>query len=232
MVYFDNGGQFRNSVMHQSCSKLDVKLLFTKTYHPESKGKIERFNGTIEHFLSEVELDSLNITDLESLNKRFQAWVDIRYSNKEHSGIKKTPQEAYNDPSQPPQRFISEDEVYKAFLRTDSRKVDKSGCFSFDNRLFEMENGMTMVGRRVHFFFDPSDREKLWVDIPGHDITLAKPLNIKERAAPRPKLPPNIGKVDTTTSRVLEAAQKLHDAKNDSLKQAINFRELENKTND
>ena len=62
-LYFDNGGEFRNRWMERICAKLGIKLLFCKPYTPESKGKIERFNRTVEAFYAEASLQSLTTLD-------------------------------------------------------------------------------------------------------------------------------------------------------------------------
>jgi transposase InsO family protein len=67
-VYFDNGSQFRSKWMSRTCSKLGTRLLFTKPYSPEAKGKVERFNRTVDSFLSEVAIDKPQT--LERLNEQ------------------------------------------------------------------------------------------------------------------------------------------------------------------
>jgi transposase InsO family protein len=42
--------------MERACAVLGIKLLFAKPYSPESTGKIERFNRTVESFLDEAAL--------------------------------------------------------------------------------------------------------------------------------------------------------------------------------
>ncbi|MGL4337980.1 MAG: DDE-type integrase/transposase/recombinase, partial [Turicibacter sp.] len=56
-VYFDNGKQYRNKQMIHICSELGVKLLYTRPYSPEAKGKVERFNREVDRFLDETKLE-------------------------------------------------------------------------------------------------------------------------------------------------------------------------------
>lgn len=51
---FDNGKQYRTKVMERACAKLEIRLLYTRPYSAESKGKIERFNRTLDSFLAEI----------------------------------------------------------------------------------------------------------------------------------------------------------------------------------
>jgi putative transposase len=61
--------------MSRTCSKLGTRLIFTKTYSPEAKGKIERFNRVIDSFLGEAALEKPQT--LERLNELFQSWLTV-----------------------------------------------------------------------------------------------------------------------------------------------------------
>ena len=43
-IVTDNGTEFKNSVMETLCQNLNIKHIFTSTYHPEGNGKTERFH--------------------------------------------------------------------------------------------------------------------------------------------------------------------------------------------
>ena len=53
-VYFDNRKQYRTKIMERACAKLDIRLLFARPYDAESKGKMKRFNRTIDSFLAVI----------------------------------------------------------------------------------------------------------------------------------------------------------------------------------
>lgn len=72
-VYFDNGKQYRTKWMERACAILGIKLLFAKPYSPESTGKIERFNRTVDSFLDEVALE--NCKALLDYNRYFKVWI-------------------------------------------------------------------------------------------------------------------------------------------------------------
>nr|WP_245632909.1 DDE-type integrase/transposase/recombinase [Alicyclobacillus kakegawensis] len=76
-VYFDNGKQYRTRWMVRTCSKLGIRLLYTKPYAAESKGKVEKFNRTVDSFLSEIVLDKPQT--LEQLNQKFNVWLSECY---------------------------------------------------------------------------------------------------------------------------------------------------------
>jgi transposase InsO family protein len=55
-LYVDNGKIFVSQWFRLACAKLHIRHLNTKAYSPESKGKIERWNRTVEEFLQEARL--------------------------------------------------------------------------------------------------------------------------------------------------------------------------------
>jgi len=79
-LYFDNGGEFRNKWMERVCAKLGIKLLFCKPYSPESKGKIERFNRTLDAFFAEAALQ--NLSTLGGYNRYLNVWISECYHKK------------------------------------------------------------------------------------------------------------------------------------------------------
>ena len=47
----DNGGEFKNSILDQYLSKINVRHIFGSPYHPQSQGSVEAYNRTIQDFL-------------------------------------------------------------------------------------------------------------------------------------------------------------------------------------
>ena len=58
-VYFDNGSEYRNKWMQTTTGLLGIKLMYTKPYSPESKGKSEVFHHQVDRFLSEAKLEKI-----------------------------------------------------------------------------------------------------------------------------------------------------------------------------
>ena len=48
----DNGGEFKNSLLEQYWSKVNVRQIFGSPYHPQSQGSVEAYNRTIQIFLT------------------------------------------------------------------------------------------------------------------------------------------------------------------------------------
>ncbi|MCL2644960.1 MAG: DDE-type integrase/transposase/recombinase [Betaproteobacteria bacterium] len=221
-LFFDNGKQFRNKWMERACAILGVKLIFTAPYSPESKGKIERFNRTLDSFLDEADLKQAR--SLSEFNDLFHVWIAECYHNKEHSGIGQTPETAYKS-SKTPLRFLPADTVAKAFLRLEQRKVDKSGCISFHGRKYEV--GVVYIGRTVDVVYDPADISVLTVEDNHFNTSFRiKELVIGEHTGPRPKLPEYMTPTKPLTSRLLDEKQKRYDQRQLSAKRAISYTQI------
>ncbi|MCL1985404.1 MAG: DDE-type integrase/transposase/recombinase [Betaproteobacteria bacterium] len=221
-VYFDQGKQFKNKWMNRACAVLGVKLLFAKPYSPESTGKIERFNRTVDSFLDEAALK--NCKTLDDYNRYFNVWLAECYHTRVHGGLKgATPEIAYKT-SKAPLRFVSPETVASAFMRVETRKVDKSGCISFCGKKYEVS--ALLAGRTVDVAYDPNDIQTLTVEHDGK-AWLAQELKIGEHTGPRPKLPKTMLPALPGTSRLLDEKEKRHTARRDAARRAIRYSGLE-----
>jgi len=213
--------------MERACIILDIKLIFTAPYSPEAKGKIERFNKTLDSFLVEAELK--NPQSLDDINALFNVWLAECYHNKEHAGINTTPDMAYKS-SKTPLRFVAADTVAKAFLCLEKRKVDKAGCISFKGKKYEV--GLVYIGRTVDIVYDPADISTLTVE----DNSLGTSFRITEltigtHSGPRPKLPEHFSDIRPTTSRLLDEKLKRYDQHQLSAARAISYAQINKSEN-
>jgi transposase InsO family protein len=221
-VYFDNGKQYRTKWMERACAVLGIKLLYAKPYSPESTGKIERFNRTVESFLDEVCLKRCKT--LEDFNHHFSVWLSECYHNKKHGGLDGAkPEIAYKN-SKSPLRFVSPETVASAFMRVEQRKADKSGCINFGGKKYEV--GILLIGRTVDVVYDANDIQTMTVEYDGKSQRVNE-LKIGEHTGPRPKLPKSMLKALPGTSRLLDAKSKQHAQKQEVIRRAIRYNGLE-----
>ena len=217
-VYFDQGKQYRNKWMQRACAILEIKLMFAKPYSPESTGKVERFNRTVESFMDEAALKYCKT--LDDYNKFFNVWLTECYHTREHGSLKGlSPEIAYKS-SKSPLRFASPEAVASAFMRVETRKVDKSGCISFSGKKYEVS--ALLVGRTVDVAYDPNDIQTLTVEYEG-DSWRVKELQIGEHTGPRPKLPKSMLPALPGTSRLLDEKEKQHVNRQDVVRRAIRY---------
>ena len=203
-LYFDNGKQYRSRQMARIGAKLGIRIVYTKPYAPEAKGKVERFNRVVDDFLAEAALERPQT--LQRLNELFQVWLTECYQTRAHSAVPDhpSPEAAFRaDPE--PLRWVSIDDLATAFQRVDTRKVDKAGCISFLGQKYEV--GLAWIGQTVDVVYDPQSPTDITIEVAGHAPWTVHPLVIGEHAGRRPALPDHLGPTPATQSRVLRAAE-------------------------
>jgi transposase InsO family protein len=221
-VYFDNGKQFRNRWMQRACAKLNIRLLFAKPYSPESTGKPERWNRTVDSFLAEAKLKKLST--LDSYNYYLKVWLQESYHCRMHAGIKDTPENAFQA-SKTPLRFADAEIVADAFLMCETRKVDKSGCVRFDNKLYDV--GIPLIGQKVDVVFDPSNTSAISVEHRATGYTVhVKALVIGPHVGKRPKLPDTLLAKPCSTSRLLDLKEQEYHKNRDAIARAIRYSDI------
>ena len=217
-VYFDNGKQYRTKWMERACAMMGIKLLFAKPYSPESTGKIERFNRTVDSFLDEVALKGCKT--LEAFNQYFKIWLQECYHTRKHGGLHDSSPEVAYKSARSPLRFVSPETVAKAFLRVEQRKVDKSGCIQFAGKRYEL--GVLYIGQTVEVAYDPNDIRTLTVEHAGTSLRVDE-LHIGVHTGPRPKLPKSMLPALPDTSRLLDVKEKQHAARQETVRRAIRY---------
>jgi len=221
-VYVDNGAEFVSRWMRIGCARLGIRHLRTKPYSAESKGKIERFNLTVEEFLREASL--MKIESLSHLNSVYRAWLDEGYQHGEHKGIGNyTPMQAFQK-DEKRIRFATPEECYDAFLHEETRTVDKAGCFSLSGITFEA--GVAFIRKKVDVRFDPFDLSVVEVWHGGAKRLEAKPIAIGEfvGSTPTQKTATEIGR-----SRLLDIYVKENDKRR---KNAVGILRFDSKGDD
>jgi putative transposase len=227
-VYFDNGKQYRTKWMGRTCAKLGIRLLFAKPFSPESKGKIERLNAEVQKFLNEVSLEKPKT--LDKLNTWFRVWLSECYQNKPHSalGEKISPETAYNS-DRKALRFVDPEILANAFLHSEDRKVDKSGCISFVGKKYEV--GLTFIGRTVQVVYDPADITVLTIEYEGQTPWQVREMIIGERSGKRPTLPEYMQPEAADSSRLLRGAQTKHTERKAQVSPAVSYRTVRKEGN-
>jgi len=156
-IYVDNGKIFTSTWLQLACAKLNIRHLKARPYNAEAKGKVERFNRTVENFLAELSLQKAQT--LEELNRLFSAWLCEGYNNKPHSALDgKTPAEVFASDTAP-LRFHNIEILRDAFLHEAERRVDKTGCFNLNGKLYD--TGAEWMRKKITVRFDPFNLEEI-----------------------------------------------------------------------
>ena len=216
-LYFDNGSQYKNQWMKRACGILGIRLIYAKPRNPQGKGKQERFNHTLDAFLEEISLCLPG--SVEELNVKFNAWLSECYHSVVHSALGTTPEIAFKSDSMPP-HFLDSAVLARAFLHSEQRKADKSGCISFGGNKYDM--GVRFADRTVDVVYDPANVEMLTIEVKGELPFPVHKLQIGEHVAPRPaRMKPE--RIEANHSRLLDAAVKANQKKELSRVRAISY---------
>ena len=203
-IYVDNGKQYRSEWLGKACDRLGIRLLFAKPYAPEGKGKIEAFNRTVDAFLAEAALDKPQT--LQALNDSFELWLKEHYHKRPHTGLDGlTPEVAFRSDKRA-LRFADARDLAEAFLHTETRKVDKTGCISFEGQKYEV--GMQLMGRKVEVRYDPTWTDEVEIRHKDFESFKAKIQVIGTNCGARQSLPEGVGPLKVRGSRLLEALNK------------------------
>lgn len=219
-IFVDNGKQYKSKWLSQACANLGIRLLSSRPYHPEGKGKVEVFNRHMEKFISEAVMKKpANIAEYNDL---LRIWLDVYYHMKPHSGLGGiSPASAFGTDSRP-LKFASAQQLRDAFLHTETRQVDKIGCVSFQGSLYEV--GLAYIGRKVDIRFDPSWTEEVEVIYGQSEPFIAKKLVIGENCGVTRELPEYMRTTPAQTSRMLDALKKEHEQTHRSSEIATSFK--------
>ena len=221
-IFVDNGKQYRSEWMKKACAKLWIRLLFAKPYHPEGKGKIEFFNRRMDAFLSEVALDK--VETLEQLNQKLDLWINEYYHKNPHYGLGGiSPETAFRTDTRP-LSFLDVKVCMEAFLHTEEREVDKSGCISFSGKKYEV--GLQLMGRKVEVWFDPTWTDEVEIHHKDFEPFKVKELTIGANCGARASLPECYQTTTATSSRLLDGLQKLSEGKQKRTTIATSFRKV------
>jgi transposase InsO family protein len=200
-IFCDNGRQFRSKWLSRACDKLGVRLLTAKPYHPEAKGKVEKFNSEVDRFLAEAVLKKP--ADINEYNDLLKLWIDEYYSKHAHSGLGGISPATKFETDTRPLRFVSAEKLRDAFLRREDRRVSKVGCVSFEGTQYEV--GLQYIGRTVEVAYDPTWTNEIEIHCDGQLPFIAKRLQISENCGVRQELPEHMKPIATNTSRLLDA---------------------------
>jgi putative transposase len=175
-LYVDNGKIFISQWLRLACAKLRIHHLNTRAYSPEAKGKIERFNRSVDEFLREAYLEKPQT--LESLNTLFRVWLSEGYNHRVHSALQgKSPAQAFTLDTKS-LRFASPETLRDAFLWEKTPKVDKTGCISLNGLCYEV--GIEFIRKNILVRYDPFDLSQIEVWFGGQKKKIVSPASIGE----------------------------------------------------
>jgi putative transposase len=196
--FVDNGSAFTSGAFHRTLAVLKIGIVHSRPGQPASRGKVERFFGTVRtQFLVEVEARG-GARDLAELNELFGAWLEGVYHRSRHSETGETPLARMMRGRS--LRRPSPAELHDAFLWSASRTVDRrtASVAMFGNH-YEVDPAL--AGARVELVFDPFELSEIEVRFQGRPMGKAVPRVIRRHTHPAaradtPEAPPKPSGID------------------------------------
>jgi putative transposase len=150
VFYCDNGAPFSNAWLARSCGVLGIRLVHSRPYSPEGRGKQERLNRYIrEAFLAEA--THRGIESLDQLNDLFAAWAERIANRREHAETGQAPIERFEAGGPP--RQADPARLREAFRWSVTRKVTRTATVPLEGNAYAVDPALT--GRRVELRYDP-----------------------------------------------------------------------------
>lgn len=162
-IIIDNGPAYRAKTLQAVCARLHIYLVYCRPYHPEGKGKLEKWHRTVRaQFLAEINMKQ--IAGLNDLNARLWVWLEKLYHTRVHSGLDGlTPLQRYQQDlnSIRPLGRLAE-QLDDLFLHRHTRKVRKDGTVSYEGKRFEVPYEHS--GSTISLVVDPLTRQPVGIE--------------------------------------------------------------------
>ena len=172
-LYVDNGAPYANAALERSCAVLGIRLIHSRPYAPQGRGKQERLNRFIrERFLTEAEAHG--IASFTELNDRFMAWSEQVCNTRQHAETGQAPIARFT--SQGPLPSVEPALLREAFRWSVLRRVTRTASISLAGNHYSVDP--SLIGRRVELRFDPENLTRLDVFWEGRPVGQAIPFII------------------------------------------------------
>ena len=179
VLYADNGAPFANAWLNRTCAVLGVRLVHSKPYSPEGRGKQERANRYIrDAFLTEA--THVGIDSLDELNDRFIAWVVQIANRRIHAETNEAPIDRFERAG--PHRTVDLDRLRDAFRWSITRKVTRTATVPLEGNAYAVDPAL--VGRRVELRYQPEDLTRIDVYLDGKPAGVATPFVTRRHVHP------------------------------------------------
>ena len=187
ILYCDNGAPFANAWLARTCAVLGIRLVHSKPYSPQGRGKQERLNRWIrEAFLAEA--CHQGIESLDALNDLFAAWAGQVANRRVHAETGQAPIDRFTAGG--PHRQAAPALLADAFRWSVTRRVTRVATVPLEGNSYAVDPAL--VGRRVELRYDPENLARIDVFLDGKPAGAAVPFVIGRHVhrAVAPAVPP------------------------------------------
>ena len=148
-VYVDNGSAFSDASLIRICARLGIRLIHSRPYRPQGRGKIERFFRRVrDQFL----VRNLDLSSLDVLNKQFTQWVEHDYNASEHSTLGMKPIDRFGIDLARIRFLTPSEDTDELFYAEAVRTVKGDNTFSFQGVRYETP--VDLRGKKVELRYE------------------------------------------------------------------------------
>lgn len=173
-IYVDHGSGFIANDSAAVIAGLDIAHILGLEGYPEARGKIERFNLTIqEDLLRHLARPGVD-PDCRALELRIGHYLRTDYNGRGHEGLAKgeTPRSRFLADPRPLQPYTDEEELRRHFFVDVERTVSNDHVISIDGRSWEVPRGLAR--QRITVQRDVFDPLHLLLQHEGRTLRLAE----------------------------------------------------------
>ena len=158
-VYVDNGnpwGTTHTGVRHTQFTvwllRHNIEVIHGTPYHPEGRGKLERFHRTFQQEL----LQDRQFTSMIEAQRQFDPWRQMYNTERPHQALDfDVPASRYEVS---PRRFCDQPEDYDYSERFTVRKVNRGGIISLGGKKY----WISAAFRGEHVGLSPGEKDGVW----------------------------------------------------------------------
>ena len=158
-LFVDNGAAYKTTHLAVICASLRIALSHARPYHPQAKGKIERWHRTLRgQWLGSLDLERvMQDGGLDGLNARLSAWIEGEYHRTPHHGLPMegggyaTPLDAWMLHASGLR--VAPHDIDERFLVKAERLVHRDRTVHLNGQVFEAP--AEYVDRKVELRYDP-----------------------------------------------------------------------------
>jgi putative transposase len=178
LVYLDNGKVYRSKLFHTACASMGTIVSHTEPYDAASKGKIERFFGTVrDRFLPLLDYP---VNSLSVLNRSFWRWLEEDYHRRVHSSLNMSPLDKYLSQINQIKLVKDPESLRRLFMKRETRRVNNDATISVSGRFFEVPP--VLIGQRIEVRFEPENLDEVLIFVDSECLGKAVPVRLSDNA--------------------------------------------------
>lgn len=160
-LYVDLGPAFDNGALTHVCAQLGVALILGTAHYPPARGKIERFNRSLnERLLANLDGSNHAPDDDETLELLLREDM-ARYNTLPHESLgQRSPKEVWSEHCDEARRSLTPKELTECFALPLERRVSKDNVIRVEGRQLEMPCGY--AGQNVKLWRRPLENDAIY----------------------------------------------------------------------